>query len=312
MKMKNKKFLITIDTEGDNLWDWKPGKEIRTKNVQYLSSFQNLCEEYGFKPVWLSNYEMLNDPLYVDFICSRVEKGCAELGMHLHAWNTPPEYDLKGDAKGASYLIEYPKDVMEAKVATMTELIKERCGINPVSHRAGRWAMNDTYFDILTKYGYKADTSVTPGVDWSNHPGQSQGSKGSDYSKAACKPYSYRGILEVPVTIRKVHSLFAPRKDGLRGRLGQMKRMIKGENLWIRPSLCSEEKIMHLLDIMDKDDSDYLMFMMHSSEFMPGGSPYFPSEQSIEALYAGLKRLFERVKNLEGFTLDEYTQQFGK
>ena len=30
-----KKFLITIDTEGDNLWAWKQGDAIRTENVLY-------------------------------------------------------------------------------------------------------------------------------------------------------------------------------------------------------------------------------------------------------------------------------------
>jgi len=307
---KNKKFLITIDTEGDNLWNWKQGEEIQTENVKYLPRFQNLCEEYGFKPVWLSNREMLGDPTYVKFVCDCVDRKTAELGMHLHAWNTPPEYKLKKEDAGLPYLIEYPDEIMEAKVDYMTSLIKERCGINPVSHRAGRWAMNDKYFDILAKYGYLVDTSVTPGVDWSDHPGESADSKGSDYSRSPQKPYYHRGILEVPVTVRKTHSLFAPQKAGLRGRMGQIKRMALGENLWIRPSLCSEEKIMHLLDMVENEESDYLMFMMHSSEFMPNGSPYFKDARSVENLYGTLRRVFERVKNLEGITLDEYARSF--
>ena len=27
-----KTFLITVDTEGDNLWQWKPGEKITTEN----------------------------------------------------------------------------------------------------------------------------------------------------------------------------------------------------------------------------------------------------------------------------------------
>lgn len=30
-----KKFLITIDTEGDNLWEWKNGEKIYTENTLY-------------------------------------------------------------------------------------------------------------------------------------------------------------------------------------------------------------------------------------------------------------------------------------
>ena len=62
--MKDKYFLISVDTEGDNQWD--PSKEVSTQNVEYIPRFQELCEKYGYKPVWLSNYEMVCDDKYVD------------------------------------------------------------------------------------------------------------------------------------------------------------------------------------------------------------------------------------------------------
>ena len=39
-------FLITIDTEGDDLWSHP--RNITTKNARYLPRFQKLCESYGF------------------------------------------------------------------------------------------------------------------------------------------------------------------------------------------------------------------------------------------------------------------------
>lgn len=114
--MKEKYFIITIDTEGDNLWDWKIGKEIHTENVLYLNRFQELCDKYGLKPVWLSNYEMLQDERYVKFIKDVVNAGHGECGMHLHAWNTPPGYELPHDDTSCpAYLVEYPVDIMEKK-----------------------------------------------------------------------------------------------------------------------------------------------------------------------------------------------------
>jgi hypothetical protein len=53
-------FLITIDTEGDNLW--QKNDSITTENAKYLPRFQAVCEKYGFKPVYLTNYEMAIDP----------------------------------------------------------------------------------------------------------------------------------------------------------------------------------------------------------------------------------------------------------
>lgn len=42
-----KTFLITVDTEGDNLWQWKPGEKITTENSLFIPRFQELCEKYG-------------------------------------------------------------------------------------------------------------------------------------------------------------------------------------------------------------------------------------------------------------------------
>lgn len=39
-------FLITIDTEGDNLW--QNHDRIATENTRFLPRFQALCEKYAF------------------------------------------------------------------------------------------------------------------------------------------------------------------------------------------------------------------------------------------------------------------------
>jgi hypothetical protein len=35
--------------------------------------------------------------------------------------------------------------------------------------------------------------------------------------------------------------------------------------------------------------NDYVEYMLHSSEYMPGGSPTFKNQQDIERLYADLE-----------------------
>ncbi len=66
--MKKPAFIITIDTEGDNLW--QNHRVIKTENARYLARFQTLCERFGFKPVWLTNYEMAVEPVFIEF-CER-------------------------------------------------------------------------------------------------------------------------------------------------------------------------------------------------------------------------------------------------
>ena len=44
---------------------------------------------------------------------------------------------------------------------------------------------------------------------------------------------------------------------------------------------------------------------------MPGGSPNFPDERSIEALYQSLEALFEAVRtSFDGRTLREFYNQY--
>lgn len=51
--------------------------------------------------------------------------------------------------------------------------------------------------------------------------------------------------------------------------------------------------------------------MLHSSEFMPAGSPTFPDARSVERLYADLEALFERGSALfAGATLAEFRHAF--
>ena len=53
----------------------------------------------------------------------------------------------------------------------------------------------------------------------------------------------------------------------------------------------------------------YVEFTLHSSEFMPGGSPTFPTEESIEKLYDHLEQLFARAaQSFAGATLTEFEQ----
>lgn len=38
--MEHKHLIITIDTEGDNLWAWREGQPIGTENTRFLPPFR--------------------------------------------------------------------------------------------------------------------------------------------------------------------------------------------------------------------------------------------------------------------------------
>jgi len=283
-----KSFLISIDTEGDNLWRWENEAEITTQNADFLPRFQNLSEKYGFKPTYLTNYEMAKSESYVDFAKDTLKRNACEVGMHLHAWNNPPEYDLLNGGKysAAPYLIEYPYEIMEEKIKTITAVLEDTFERNITSHRSGRWATNEKYFELLTKYGYKVDCSVTPHINWSKTVGGRPENFGSDYTKAEEKPYyisnCYGNILELPMTVRVMKSFGTSSKNDIMSIVKGMYHKLKGVSVWLRPSVDNVKQCLELVENLKKDDSEYIMFMLHSSELMPGGSPNFKNEHAIE------------------------------
>ena len=315
--LMSKFFLITVDTEGDNLWTWKQGDTIHTKNTLYLQRFQDLCNKYEFKPVWLTNYEMIQDDRYVDFITKIEHNGQGELGMHLHAWSSPPSYALNVTQDGAPYLIEYPTNIMEEKIAYLTDTITKRTGIKAISHRAGRWAMDERYFQLLCKYGYKVDCSITPGINWKSSIGATEGAAGSDYSKSIKEAHwidtSEGRILEVPLTVWGTHRFAFTSNPSLKRELKNIYHAMKGQQIALRPNGNNLGYLKALIRYYKKSDSNYLMFMIHSSELMPGGSPTFKDAKSIEQLYKDLEVLFRNIaRDYKGITLRDYYQLKGE
>ncbi len=224
-------FLITIDTEGDNLW--QKHDSITTENARYLPRFQQLCEKYGFKPVYLTNYEMAIDPFYIEFARDVIARGTAEVGMHLHAWNSPPTEPLTADDwRHKPYLIEYSDAMMREKVDYMTRLLEDTFQTKMVSHRAGRWAFDERY------------ARLSPSVHW------------------------------------------------------------------LRPMGGNVETMKKVVEQTLTQGNDYVEYMLHSSEYMPGGSPTFQNERDIERLYADLEAFFSWLApQVKGMTLAEYYQR---
>lgn len=247
-----------------------------------------------------------------------IARGAGEVGMHLHAWNSPPLTPLTDDDwRHKPYLIEYPADQIRAKVDHMTKLLEDAFQTKMLSHRAGRWAFNEYYASLLLEYGYQVDCSVTPRVNWQFSPGNPQGNGGTDYSRFPSQAYfidpqniakpGASALLEVPMSIQYKHSAlmnaFKQGYDRLRG-----KRRSPSVN-WLRPSGGNVAKMISVAEASLAQGHDYVEFMLHSSEFMPGGSPTFKTEQDIEVLYRDLEQLFDWLQQRTvGMTLAEYYQ----
>lgn len=310
-----KKFLITIDTEFDNGWEWQYGDPITTANAAYIPRFQELCEKYGFVPTYLITYEFARDQQFVDYMKPKQATGKCEIGIHPHAWNIPPIFEMeprKDGSPGYVFLKEYPDEIIYQKIKTLKEEYVKQFGCEPLSHRAARWGMSRAYFEQLDRNGILYDCSVTPLIDWSNAKGYTENSCGPDFTGYPGKAYRVRGsgITELPMTVYKDHR-FIPNEGGNTSKKRNIKnfiRAVKGKKpLWLRPGEDNLSDLLYLVDRAKKCNAPYLMFMLHSSEMMPGGSPTFDTPEKIEKLYRDLEVLFSKIsQDFEGISVADY------
>lgn len=300
----NKSFIITVDTEGDNLWEWKDGQLITTENSRFISCFQELCEEFGFIPTYLTNYEMAMDNRWVEYGKRKVTEKKCEIGLHIHAWNSPPFYKLEKNFSGHPYISEYPEHIVLEKITKLAKLLREKFECDITSARSGRWATNEDYFRALSTNDIKVDCSVTPELNLSGIQGYSK-NMGNDYTRVLYKPYMiYEDIMEVPMSTKKVRW---PAEGSLKHRI---KSLIIGDQMWLRPHKGSRNYLKVLTDSLVKENG-YLEFMIHSSELMPKGSPYFRSEEQIKQLYELLRWYFEYIASMgyNGVGLSDFARE---
>lgn len=300
-----KYFIITVDTEGEGGWSYRRGDEVHTICASYIPRFQELCEKYGFKPVYLVNYEMIMNDECANYLADKQKVEKCEIGIHVHAWNTPPYYELPQYECDQTFLIEYPKNIMREKFRNTYNLITEKMHRRPISHRAGRWVMNDDYFRMLEEFGIKIDCSYTPYINWNNTKGGSM--SGPDYRRKPNKPHWIGDVLEVPM------SIYIKRWNGFQKIKKILKTFLYGVPVWLRPAAASTKEMKRIV-FKNKyfERKDCVEFMIHSSELMPSGSPYFPDDKSINDLYNSMDELFRYAVSLgyEGCTLQEYYDKF--
>jgi hypothetical protein len=186
-----------------------------------------------------------------------------------------------------------------------------------VSHRAGRWAFNETYAQLLVENGYLADCSVTPHVSWKKIMGNPAGQGGPDYNGFPSEPYfldleqinrpGTSRLLEVPPTIIRSKLLdtmpWVYKVKGIR----KLAWRHEPPAAWIFPNGSNLRSMLKCVSTAVAERRAHIEFVIHSSELMPGGSPRFRTEESIERLYGDLRILFTEIAaHFRGMTLGEF------
>ena len=309
-------FVVTIDTEADNQWDH--GAPLVTRNVGFWEPFQAVCDKNGIAPTYLITSEIAADPAAQALLREWDQSGRAEVGAHLHAWTTAPFADTPGltynDSQHA-FLTELSDQLVVDKLHNLTHEIEEHVGIRPVSFRAGRFGFDLRVARVLGELGYKVDSSVTPLTEWSAHEGLRGRSGGPDFRSAGLKPFLLQGsgspgVLEIPVTIVSTYSLLRrfpsllPAYQTLPVRAVRklfLRRWMCPQPVWLRPTPeFSQSDLRDAWHVAEEQGAPVAIMMFHSSELMPGGSPYRATQASVDELLRLLDDFFRYVREHRG------------
>jgi hypothetical protein len=317
------KFLLTIDTEADNQWDH--GAPLTTRNIEFVPRFQDVCNSHHIKPTYFVTSEVCENVLAREIFTQYRINGQAEIGSHLHAWTTPPFPDRDGfrfNDPHHAFATELPPDVLRAKLSFLTSQVEASFGKRPVTFRSGRYGFNEEVARALVELGYVADSSVTPFTSWASFKGSPGGTGGPDFMACGNQPCRVStpagSLLEIPVTILPTRWPLSAHHPLARTYFKQVdhslplkivrKLFFADQPLWLRPNKDSTVALFsRLIREAKKLQIPYLVMMFHSSELMPGGSPYWKNENEIGILYKLLEEFFSwlNAEHIESITMEE-------
>ena len=301
--------LVTLDVEADDQWK-RPG-EFAFENIEVLPRFQALCDESGIRATYLVTYQVASDPRSRETLQKLAATGNCEIGAHCHAWSTPPCHPELDTGQWGTYLYEYPADMQREKLESLTHMLREAFGRAPISHRAGRWAIDPAGLSVLEDLGYAVDSSVTPLCDRRTSRGAEL--PGPFYVNAPHEPYhpsaaditapGSMGILEIPVTLDFAREMPRWLRRGVTGILSRhgsqafTARLLRKAGLArlirLRPTHCSGRTMIRLTSRRLAHGASVLNYMIHSSELIPGQSDRVPDAEACDRVWRASRELFE-------------------
>lgn len=309
-------ILIGIDTEADDQWSRRGREANSVENAGRLPALQKLFEEHGARPSYVVTWEMATRPESQPILRELARSGRCEIGTHLHPWSSPPF--RPEDLRDHTYPHNLPGELLERQLRELTAVIEQGLGARPTTYRAGRNGFDHRSLPILERLGYTVDTSVDPLFNERRKGGMS-------FAGAPLDPYhpdyadvrrpGAARILEVPISSATLPWLPKP-IEAAYARLrpipwrGALKRLGL-RPVWLRPSYTSLADMRAFADALAARSAPCFNLIFHSSEILPGGSPYTPDEASVARFLDDLRRLLDHLAGLGGVfrTYAEFSAQ---
>lgn len=282
------RLIITVDTEADN--QWLIPSVLSTENLRFIPRFHHLCCNYSFPVTYLVTHEICENIFAKNIFIPWLSEGTCEIGAHLHPWSVVNSG--KDKILEHPFPSEYNYQNLKSMIGSLTNSIENTFDIKPISYRAGRYGICSNQITVLGELGFKIDSSITPNMSWYDR-------KRPRSYWPQFKYYNYyiyeidasdirrkgkSGILEVPITTFVLPNIKNRIKRFIGFDLDYAMFRIQPKNNLNELKMFAENSF--------KEGRDYLMLFLHSSELMPGGSPYFKNLIDIEEMFNKYTELF--------------------
>jgi hypothetical protein len=282
-------LIITLDVEEEGLFSGSyPRSGSGVANVAELRRLEFIARDFGFPLTLLVTYPVARDPAAREVLVSWQQEHQAEIGVHLHPWNTPPFTELPEPEPIPTARL--PLALLGAKLGSLVSCLTETFQVPPRSFRMGRFDWSPGLLELLPGFGLRVDSSMVPLTFKGDGP-QNFLTPADPFWQKAPGPAA-PGLLEAPVTMvpvwkgsaRAVHRLagLLPGKTG--EALLSRYRFVGAAG--IHPAWFPLFSMRLAARLHRRRGGRVLTLFLHSSELLPGGSPQFPTDAAVDRLVA--------------------------
>jgi hypothetical protein len=308
------KLVISIDVEEEGLFSGHyPRTPPGVTNVAELERLAFIPREFGLPLTLLVTYQVARDPAAARVLARWQDRHGAEIGVHLHPWNTPPFLDLPDPEPVPSERL--PRGLLRDKFASLTSQVRDALGVTPRSFRMGRFDAGPQVLSLLPEFGLKVDSSVAPLT--LKNPGR----RGF---LAPADPFPLRDlepagsqVLEVPITMVPL----VAGTPGLLARLAAGMPPAWGDGLLdsfryvgvvgLQPAWYPLISMQLAARLHRRRGGRVLTMFFHSSELRPGATRLFPTEAAVNRFVQKIRAFLTwlvKTGPVEGVTLTKLTE----
>jgi hypothetical protein len=302
-------LIISIDVEEEGLFFGQyPRTPPGVTNVAELARLEFIPRDFGLPLTLLVTYQVARDPAACRVLARWRDRYGAEIGVHLHPWNTPPFADLPHPEPVPSEKL--PRAILRAKFASLLSQVRAGLMVTPRSFRMGRFDAGPRVFRLLPEFGLEVDSSVAPLTSKNPDP---------RLFLAPADPFCLGGVgpggkplLEVPITMVPV----VPGTPQLIERLAaaappawgnHLRRLFRSVGVaGVQPAWYPLVSLQLAARLHRRREGRVLTMFFHSSELKPGASRLFPTEAAVNRFVAKIRAFLTwlvQTGPVEGMTL---------